>query len=171
MIIFLKPFFNPKKYIIMKPSFSFLAILSVFFIVVSCSNSDDNTSTPAPTPVIITFNASLTPVAGTGSVASGDATLKFNQTAKTLEITVTFTGITPKHGHIHAADGTIVFPFPDASVTTSPFTLSFAINDAQITELMANHYYVNLHTEAFPNGEISGTLTKSGTSGGGGGGY
>jgi hypothetical protein len=35
---------------------------------------------------------------------------------------------------------------------------------------MANQYYVNLHTTAYPDGEISGTLIKTGTSGGGGGG-
>jgi hypothetical protein len=156
----------------MKSLLSFLAILFLLFIGLSCSNSDDDPApTPTPTPVIVTFEATLTPVAGTGSMASGKATLKFNQTAKTFEITVTYTGILPTHGHIHAADGSIVFPFSDATVATTPFTLSFSINDAQIVELMANHYYVNLHTEAFPNGEISGTLSKTGTSGGGGGGY
>ncbi|PJJ07401.1 CHRD domain-containing protein [Flavobacterium sp. 1] len=153
----------------MKSLLGFTAVLFLFFIGVSCSNSDDNPS-PTPTPVIVDFTASLTPVAGTGSMAYGNAALKFNQTAKTFEITVTFTGITPTHGHIHGADGAIVFPFPDANVSTSPIILSFSINDAQITELMANHYYVNLHTTAFPGGEISGTLIKIGSSGGGGGG-
>lgn len=153
----------------MKSVFNFSAILLLLFIGISCSNSDDNNSTP--TPVIVTFKATLTPVEGTGSSAHGDAILEFNQTAKTFKITVTYTaGFTPNHGHIHAADGSVVFPFPDTSVTTSPFTLSFAITDAQIVELMANHYYVNLHTVAFPNGEIKGTLIKTGTSGGDGGG-
>jgi hypothetical protein len=151
----------------MKPLFRILAILCVFLIIPSCSN-DDNNSTP--TPVITTFTAALTPVAGTGSAAYGDVKLEFNQTAKTFEITVNYTGLTPNHGHIHGADGAIVFPFPDATVSTSPIKLSFAITDAQIVELMANHYYVNLHTTAFPAGEISGTLIKGGTSGGGGGG-
>jgi hypothetical protein len=152
----------------MKTLVSFFAISCLFFIINSCNNDDNNNSTPSP--VIVTFNASLTPVTGTGSGASGDAVLKFNQTAKTFEITVTYTGLTPTHGHIHAADGAVVFPFPDASVSTSPIVLSFAITDVQITELMANHYYVNLHTVAFPDGEIKGTLIKGGTSGGGGGG-
>ena len=151
----------------MKPVFNFIAILFLIFIGISCSSDDDNNSTP--TPVIVTFKATLVPV--TGSDASGEAILKFNQTAKTFEITVNFTGITPNHGHIHDVNGgTIIFPFPDSSVATSPFTLSFPINDTQIAKLMANQYYVNLHTEAFPSGEISGTLTKTGTSGGGGGG-
>jgi hypothetical protein len=103
----------------------------------------------------------LTPVEGTGSTASGDATLLFNQTAKTFVITVNYTGITPTHGHIHGADTKIVFPFPDEDVTSSPIVLSFPINDAQIAELMAGHYYVNLHTVAVPTGEISGTLVEA----------
>ncbi|HEU4789876.1 MAG TPA: CHRD domain-containing protein [Flavobacterium sp.] len=149
----------------MKSALNFSVILLLLFIGVSCSNNDDNNSS---TPVIVTFNASLTPVEGTGSSAHGDATLEFNQTAKTFKITVTYTGLAPNHGHIHAADGTVVFPFSDTSVTTSPFTQTFAITDAQIVELMANHYYVNLHTVDFPLGEIKGTLIKTGTSGGGG---
>jgi hypothetical protein len=158
-----------QKHIIMKRLVLFSTILCAFFGVISCSNDDDDPA-PTPTPVITTFTAALTPVAGTGSAAYGDAKLEFNQTAKTFEITVNYTGLTPNHGHIHGADGAIVFPFPDATVSTSPIKLSFAITDAQIIELMANHYYVNLHTTAFPNGEISGTLIKGGTSGGGGGG-
>jgi hypothetical protein len=151
----------------MKTLFKFLVIFLLLLIGVSCSSNDDDNNN---TPVIVTFTASLTPVAGTGSAGSGSATLKLNQTAKTFDITVTYSGITPNHGHIHAADGTILFPFPDAVVTTSPIVLNFTITDAQITELMLNHYYVNLHTVAFPGGEISGTLIKTGTSGGGGGG-
>ncbi|WP_316634661.1 CHRD domain-containing protein [uncultured Flavobacterium sp.] len=150
----------------MKTLLRFSAIFLLYLIGVSCSSHND---TPY-TPVMVTFAADLTPVAGTGSMAHGNATLTLNQDAKTFQITVTYTGITPNHGHIHGADGAIVFPFPDAVVATSPIMLNFNITDAQMAELMANHYYVNLHTIAFPAGEISGTLIKTGTSGGGGGG-
>ncbi|WP_268847068.1 CHRD domain-containing protein [Flavobacterium aestivum] len=154
----------------MKSIFSFSAILFLFFIGISCSNSDDNNSTPTPTPtpVITTFAATLTPPAGVTSSASGSAALTLNQTAKTFSITVNYTGLTPNAGHIHNATGGIEIPF--TNVSTSPFTVSGSITDAQMTELLANHYYVNLHTTAYPNGEISGTLMKTGTSGGGGGG-
>lgn len=153
----------------MKALIKFSAFLFLLFIGTSCSNSyDDNSS-----PVMVTFTAALTPPTGVTSTASGSATLTLNKTAKTFSIKVNYSGLTPTHGHIHAADGTIVIPFSDESVATSPFTVSGSMTDAQITELMANHYYVNLHTTAYPNGEISGTLTKTGTSGGdgGGGGY
>lgn len=152
----------------MKTLFRFLAISFVYFSFITCSNSyDDNYSTP--TPVIVTFNATLTPVAGTGSAAYGDAKLEFNQTAKTFEITVNFTGLVATVAHIHGADGLPVFPLTNTTPLTSPIKLSSTISDAQIVELMANHYYVNVHSDAFPNGEISGTLTKTSTSGGGGG--
>jgi hypothetical protein len=157
----------------MKTLLRFIVISFVYFGFITCSNSyDDNSYTPppTPTPVITTFAATLTPPTGVTSTATGSATLTLNQTAKTFDITVNFTGLSPIHGHIHAADGTILFPFPDASVSTSPIKLSFTITDAQMVELLANHYYVNLHTTAYPNGEISGTLMKTGTSGGGGGG-
>jgi hypothetical protein len=157
----------------MKPLLRFLAISFVYFGFITCSNSyDDNSYTPppAPTPVITTFAATLTPPAGVTSSAYGSAALALNQTAKTFVITVNYTGLTPTAGHIHRADGGIEIPFSDATVATSPFTVSGAITDAQMAELLANHYYVNLHTTAYPAGEISGTLMKTGTSGGGGGG-
>lgn len=155
----------------MKSLLIFSVIFFLSFIGASCSNSDDSSYTPSTSEIVV-FTANLVPVIGTGSMAYGDATLKFNQTAKTFDITVNFTGITPIDGHIHVADsGTIVFPFPQSAVATSPINLSFGITDAQIAQLMANRYYVNLHTSAFTGGEISGTLIKAGTSGGGGGGY
>lgn len=155
----------------MKRLFIIPAILFLFLINTSCSNSDDsNGTTTPPTDIIITFKADLTPVAGVTSSGSGDATLLLNQTKKTFDIMVEFSGITPTAGHIHGADKAVVIPFPDASIATSPIHVTGAITDAQIVELMANHYYVNLHTAANPGGEISGTLIKGGTTGGGSGG-
>ncbi|HSD06217.1 CHRD domain-containing protein [Flavobacterium sp.] len=149
-----------------------LIIPAMFFLVLitpSCSN-DDNEDTNPPTDVITVFNATLSAATGVTSSASGTAVLKLNQTKKTFEITVTYTGLTPTHGHIHGADGAVVIPFPDATIATSPFTVTGTITDAQILELMANHYYVNLHTTSNPGGEISGILMKGSTTGTGGGG-
>lgn len=151
----------------MKSLFNFSAILFLIVIGISCSEDDDN---PTPTPVISTFTATLTPPTGVTSSASGSATLKLNETAKTFEIKVSYMGLTPTHGHIHRADGGVEIPFSDSAVATSPFTVSGAITDAQIAGLKTGTYYVNLHTSSYPGGEISGTLTKTGTSGGGGGG-
>jgi polyisoprenoid-binding protein YceI len=156
-----------QKHIIMKRLVLFSTILCAFFGVISCSNDDDDPA-PTPTPVITTFTATLGPPTGVTSSASGNATLKLNQTAKTFEITVTYTGLTPTAGHIHRADGGVEISFPN--VATSPFTVSGAITDTQIAGLMTGTYYVNLHTTVYPDGEIKGILIKGSTSGGGGGG-
>lgn len=160
----------------MKSALNFSVILLLLFIGVSCSNSDDN-PTPAPTPVIVTFNATLdgaSEVPANTSTATGSATLSYNKTTKIFTLNLTYSGITPTMGHIHVGavgvSGPVVFPF---SSLTSPFSYtSVALTAAQEADLLANKYYVNLHTDAFPGGEIRGQLVTAnpGGSGGGGGG-
>jgi hypothetical protein len=163
------------KHIIMKSLFNFSAILLLFFIGVSCSNNDDDNPTPPPTPVIVTFNATLNggnEVPANASTATGTATGSYNKTTKILSVNVTYSGITPSMGHIHVGaagvSGPVVFGFTDLM---SPISYtSPALTAAQETELLANNYYVNLHTTAFPGGEIRGQLVTANPGGGGGGG-
>jgi hypothetical protein len=160
----------------MKTLLGFLAISFFVLSTNSCSNSDDD-SAPAPTPVIVSFNATLNganEVPPNASTATGTATLSYNKTSKILTLNVTYSGITPNDGHIHVGavgvDGPVVFHLPSL---TSPISFtSTALTTAQEADLLANNYYVNLHTEAFPGGEIRGQLitTNPGGSGGGGGG-
>jgi hypothetical protein len=163
----------------MKPLLRFLAISFVFFSIIYCSNNnDDDNSTP--TPVIVSFNATLN---GTSEVppnnttmATGTATLSYNKTTKIFALYVTYSGLTPTDGHIHVGavgvDGPVVFPLTSL---TSPISFtSPALTAAQETDLLTNLYYVNLHTTAFPGGEIRGQLitpNPGGSGGGGGGGY
>jgi hypothetical protein len=158
----------------MKTALNFSMILLLFFIGVSCSNSDDD-----PTPVIVSFNATLdgaSEVPANASTATGTATLSYNKNTKIFTLNLTYSGLTPTMGHIHVGaagvSGPVVFPF---SSLMSPFSYtSVALTTAQEVDLLANHYYVNLHTDAFPGGEIRGQLITSnpgGSGGGGGGGY
>lgn len=159
----------------MKSLFNFSAILLLLFIGISCSNSDDNNSNPTPTPVIVTFNATLngaSEVPPNASTATGTATGSYNKTTKILTVYVTYSGITPNGGHIHVGDvgvsGPIVFPFTDLM---SPINYtSPALTATQETDLLANHYYVNLHSTTYSSGEIRGQLITSNPGGGGGGG-
>lgn len=48
-----------------------------------------------------------------------------------------------------------------AQPLTSPFEGSATLTDAQAAELMGGLYYVNIHTNAYPRGEIRGQLLKS----------
>lgn len=160
----------------MKLFFRFLSISFLFFIAISCSSSDD--PAPTPTPIIVSFTATLngsSEVPANASAATGTATLSYNKTTKVFTLNVTYSGLTATDGHIHigaiGVDGSVVFPLTSLA---SPITFtSPALSTAQETSLLANQYYVNLHSAAFPGGEIRGqliTANPGGTGGGGGGG-
>jgi hypothetical protein len=46
------------------------------------------------------------------------------------------------------------------TASTSPFEGSATLTDAQAAELMAGKWYVNIHTDAHPAGEIRGQVLK-----------
>jgi hypothetical protein len=127
---------------------------------ISCSNDDDDQIDPN-----VVFKATLTgsqeaPNPNT-STETGDATLTFNTVTKIFTI-VNHTITTPTNGHIHkgaiGVGGGVVFPF---ATFTSPITYtSPALDATQEADLNANLYYVNIHTAAFPVGEIRGQLIK-----------
>jgi len=92
----------------------------------------------------------------------GSAVLVFNNATKIFTITVNHTVASPTAGHIHlgafGVNGDPIFTF---STLASPFTYtSMALTEAQEADLNAELYYVNIHSAAFPNGEIRGQLFK-----------
>ncbi len=146
----------------MKTKFLSLAVFFLLSGIVSCNNDDDPTPTPNPN---VTFNATLngaSEVPVNSSTATGTATLTFNTTTKIFTISVTHTIAAPTNGHIHKAaigeSGAPVFPFASF---TSPITYtSIALSASQEADLNAGLYYVNIHTAAYPGGEIRGQLIK-----------
>ena len=150
-------------------------ILAFFILLtglISCNNNDDN---PAPNPNV-TFKATLngtSEVPTNASTATGMATLTFNTTTKIFTVAVTHTVAAPTNGHIHkgaiGVSGPPVFPFTSY---TSPISYtSVALDATQEADLYAGLYYVNIHSAAFPGGEIRGQLIKQAATSSGGGGY
>ena len=100
------------------------------------------------------------------SAGKGTAELNFDTETKMLEWTVEYSDLTgpASAGHIHgpAAVGEnagVAVPFED--VSASPVKGSATLTDEQAADLTAGKYYVNIHTEAHPDGEIRGQIEKA----------
>lgn len=96
----------------------------------------------------------------------GTAALTFDTMSKKLSWTVKYSGLSgpATAGHIHgpAAIGEnagVVIPFKGK--LKSPVKGSATLTDAQVTDLMAGKYYVNIHTAANKDGEIRGQIDKA----------
>jgi hypothetical protein len=140
-----------------------IIIAAASFALLSCKEDEDN----PPANSTSTFTADLSgasEVPSNTSTATGQATLTFNNTTKIFTLNVTHSGLTPTMGHIHKGavgeSGDVVFPLTSL---TSPITYtSPALTASQEADLKAGLYYVNLHTDAYPDGEIRGQLTMQG---------
>lgn len=119
---------------------------------------------------IITFTATLNGAQETPPVpypGTGSGTLQFNTTTGAWNLSGTFSNLygTTIDAHIHgpATPGVpagVVTPISFTSGATSgSFSGSGTFTSSQATDLLAGLYYVNIHTNFYPLGEIRGQLT------------
>lgn len=145
----------------MKHLFKIFALIFLTSFVASCNDDDE----PNPN---VTYKATLSGANETTpntSTATGTATLVFNTTTKIFTITVVHTLASPTIGHIHkgasGTNGPVVFPF--TSLVSPIIYTSADLTTDQEADLNVGLYYVNLHSAAFPGGEIRGNLTEQET--------
>ena len=144
----------------MRKTFMFLITIFIFgALFVSCDDDDDKDN-------VLIFKAMLkgsSEVPSNTSTATGNTILTFNSITMKFNAVTTYSGLEPTGGHIHMAavgeNGAVVYPF--GNNLSSPITFqSGVLTEEQVTALMSEMLYVNLHTEAFPGGEIRGQLLK-----------
>jgi CHRD domain len=123
------------------------------------------TSGPAaPGTVAMTARlSSSNEVPTNNSAGTGLLEASFNKQTNVLTWTVTYSGLTDsvKAAHFHgpAMPGTnagVVLGF--SGNLFSPIKETATLTPAQASDLMAGKWYVNLHTEAHPQGEIRGQI-------------
>ncbi|MES2876974.1 MAG: CHRD domain-containing protein [Pseudomonadota bacterium] len=99
----------------------------------------------------------------TTSAATGTLEAKLDKDTNTLSWTVTYAGLSSPltAGHFHGP----AMPGQNAGVVvplggnlTSPIKGQATLTAAQTADLMAGMWYVNLHTDTNPNGEIRGQV-------------
>ena len=165
----------------MKTKLFIYGLLLLTVISVGSCKKDSTTSTSNTVNFTATIKGS-SEVPSNASMGTGTANFTYDKTTYILSGTVTFSGITAVAGHIHkgavGVAGGVIFPLTSATTLTSPINFTSPPLDAtQRADIMANMYYVNLHSAAFPDGEIRGQLmqqmsgTGTGTAPGTGTGY
>ena len=100
----------------------------------------------------------------TTSTGTGTVTATFDTATKMLTWKGDYTGLsgpaTAAHFHGPADVGQAAGVQVPIKPFTSPFDGSATLTDAQNSDLAAGKWYVNVHTEANPKGEIRGQLVK-----------
>jgi len=127
-------------------------------ILTSCGKTSVQTNN-----YFVAFSATLngaSEVPANVSAAKGTASAVYNKSTGILTVNVTWSGLTATAAHIHTGavgvSGAIIFTFPNL---TSPINYtSVALTGVQESDLLANLYYVDIHSAAYPNGEIRGQL-------------
>lgn len=99
----------------------------------------------------------------TPSLATGTFTGVVDPASRVLSYTVTYSGLTPVAGHLHritpnttAGVGPVEIPF---AALGSPIIGTATLTTAtRVDSLLNGFYYSNLHTPAYPGGEIRGDI-------------
>lgn len=141
----------------------FYALAVSAMLVASGCKEDD----PDPDPSEVKFNSIA--ITGTQEApepittdASGTFDGTYDRDTNIITYTITFTNITPTAMHFHkgapGVAGGVEIPIPG---TTSPIKGSTpALTDAQEADLLAGNWYVNIHSQEHPSGEIRGQLVQ-----------
>jgi hypothetical protein len=142
------------------------SLLATALAFAGCSSTPMKSASATPTTMATqTFRATLSAAAevpSNASPATGTLEATFDKASSVLKWRVTYSGLTgpATMAHFHGpalpgANAGVVVPFPSAA---SPAEGSATLTPAQITDLMAGKWYVNIHTAQNPGGEIRGQV-------------
>jgi len=141
----------------MQRNIYFILALSLL-IFGSCKKTETASNTLKSFSFVLSGSNHVPPVA---TSATGTVTGTYDTSTKTLSFTLTYTGMTPTAGHIHkgavGTTGPVALPFLGS--LTSPYAYSIVLTASQEADLFATNYYVNLHSSAFPSGELRGQIS------------
>jgi hypothetical protein len=125
-----------------------------------------STQTFTPPPAMAeSYRAVLTGGSETppnASAATGTGSLTLDTGTKMMTASVTTGGIVGTMAHIHqgvpGVAGPIIFPLAESYGGSGVWSVQMTLTDDQIATLRAGNYYFNVHSGAFPAGEIRGQI-------------
>ena len=138
------------------------AVLAASAFAAGCSMNPMGSHAPALSAKL-SAAADVPPNPSTGS---GTLQARYNTDTQVLKWKVTYSGltgpVTGAHFHGPAAPGTntgVVVPFSGS--LASPIEGEAKLSAIQASDLLAGKWYVNLHTAAYPGGEVRGQVTAN----------
>lgn len=143
-----------------------LIVIGLTVGLVSCSGYGGSGYAHKTASATTTFIATLSGTAEVPpnmSTATGSGTIVVDPASRVLTATVTTTGINGMAAHIHAGGagviGPVIFPLTQTPSGSGKWSTNVTLTDAQLATLKTGGYYINVHSAAFPAGEIRGQIT------------
>jgi hypothetical protein len=136
---------------------AWLPLGAALILVISAFGLYSSTAAAADITVTLTGDQEVPPVASAGA---GTGTFIIG-TDRSVSGSVTTTGIVGTAGHVHEAatgnSGPPIIPLTKHGDTYA-VPVGAKLTEEQFASFQAGNLYVNIHTEANPNGEIRGQL-------------
>jgi hypothetical protein len=142
-----------------------LSTLTGLVLLSACKKDDES----VPTMQVSGTMSGSNEVPAVTAAGSGSFAGIYTPSTKSLNYTVTYTGLTgaPTGAHLHYGNAkhttaAPTVPFPTASLpttTSGTFNGTVTLNAMQADSLMAGRIYANIHTAANSGGELRANLT------------
>ena len=91
-------------------------------------------------------------------------TFAVDTTNRSMTASITTAGIAGTMAHIHegavGVSGPIIFPMTESYAGSGMWSTTVTLTEAQLATLRAGNYYFNVHSAAYPNGDIRGQIRR-----------